>query len=90
MLVKVSLTIVFATTFCWGSETPAPAAAAPTPTPVPARSVVVRTESSDAIYDYKTNNSVVYLLVNDALTAATGDSASAAQLAALHHPVAGD
>jgi uncharacterized protein (DUF362 family) len=86
VLVKVSLTIVFATTFCWGGETPAPAAAAPTPTPVPARSVVVRTESPDAIYDYKTNNSVVNRLVNDAVTAATGEGSVAAAWASLVKP----
>jgi uncharacterized protein (DUF362 family) len=86
LFVKVSLTIVFATTFCWGAENQAPAAAAPTPTPVPARSIVVRTESPDAIYDYKTNNSVVSRLVNDAVTAATGEGSVAAAWASLVKP----
>jgi uncharacterized protein (DUF362 family) len=86
LFVKVSLTIVFATTFCWGAENQAPAAAAPTPTPVPARSIVVRTESPDAIYDYKTNNSVVYRLVNEAVTAATGEGSVAAAWASLVKP----
>jgi uncharacterized protein (DUF362 family) len=86
LFVKVSLTIVFATTFCWGAENQAPAAAAPTPSPVPARSIVVRSESPDAIYDYKTNNSVVYRLVNEAVTAATGEGSVAAAWASLVKP----
>jgi uncharacterized protein (DUF362 family) len=86
VLVKVSLTIIFATTFCWGAETQAPAAAAPTPTPLPARSLVVRTESPDAIYDYKTNNAVVDRMVNDVMIAVTGEGSAGAAWASLVKP----
>lgn len=73
MLVKVSLTVVFATTLCWGAENPAPAAPVPNPTPLPARSIVFRTENSDAIFDYKTNNSIVARMVNDVIMSVTGE-----------------
>ena len=86
MLVKLFLAIVFATTFCWGAETQAPAASAPTPTPVPARSVVVRTQSPDAIFDYKTNNSIVDRMVNEAVMAATGETSVGAAWASLVKP----
>ena len=84
MLVKVSLTVVFATTFCCSAEDRAPAVLAPTP--VPARSIVVRTESPDAIYDYKTNNSVVARMVNEAVTSVTGEGSVAAAWASLVKP----
>jgi uncharacterized protein (DUF362 family) len=86
LFVKVSLTAVFATTFCYGAENQAPAAPAPTPTPVPARSIVVRTESPDAIYDYKTNNSVVARMVNDVVMSVTGEGSVAAAWASLVKP----
>lgn len=86
VLVKVSLTVVFATTFCYGAENEAPAAPLPTPTPVPARSIVVRTESPDAIFDYKTNNSVVARMVNDVVMSVTGEGSVAAAWASLVKP----
>jgi uncharacterized protein (DUF362 family) len=86
VLVKVSLTAVFATTFCYGAENEAPAAPLPTPTPVPARSIVVRTESPDAIFDYKTNNSVVARMVNDVVMSVTGEGSVAAAWASLVKP----
>jgi uncharacterized protein (DUF362 family) len=86
VLVKVSLTAVFATTFCYGAENQAPAAPLPTPTPVPARSIVVRTESPDAIFDYKTNNSVVARMVNDVVMSVTGEGSVAAAWASLVKP----
>ena len=86
VLVKVSLTVVFATTFCYGAENQAPAAPALTPTPVPARSIVVRTENPDAIYDYKTNNSVVTRMVNEAVMSVTGEGSVAAAWASLVKP----
>lgn len=86
ILVKVLLAVVFATTFCWGAETQAPAASAPTPTPVPARSIVFRTASSDAIFDYKTNDSIVDRLVNEAVMATTGEGSVGAAWASLVKP----
>jgi uncharacterized protein (DUF362 family) len=86
LFVKVSLTAVFATTFCYGAENEAPAAPLPAPTPVPARSIVVRTESPDAIFDYKTNNSVVARMVNDVVMSVTGEGSVAAAWASLVKP----
>jgi uncharacterized protein (DUF362 family) len=86
LFVKVSLTAVFATTFCYGAENEAPAEPLPAPTPVPARSIVVRTESADAIFDYKTNNSVVARMVNDAVMSVTGEGSVAAAWGSLVRP----
>lgn len=86
VLVKVSLTVVFATTLCWGAEKPAPAAPVPNPTPLPARSIVVRTENSDAIFDYKTNNSVVARMVNDVIMSVTGEGSVAGAWSSLVKP----
>jgi uncharacterized protein (DUF362 family) len=86
VLVNVSLTAVLATTFCYGAENEAPTAPLPAPTPVPPRSIVVRTESPDAIFDYKTNNSVVARMVNDAVISVTGEGSVAAAWASLVKP----
>jgi uncharacterized protein (DUF362 family) len=86
IFVKVSLTAIFATTFCYGAENEAPAAPLPTPTPLPSRSIVVRTESPDAIFDYKTNNSVVTRMVNDVVMSVTGEGSVAAAWASLVKP----
>jgi uncharacterized protein (DUF362 family) len=65
-------------------------AASPLPTaevtPLPARSVVYRTESSDAIYDYKVNGSEVRRLVDEIVTSVTGQPTAAAAWASLVKP----
>jgi uncharacterized protein (DUF362 family) len=86
VLVKVSLTVVFATSLCCAAENQAPAAPAATPTPVPSRSVVVRTESPDAIFDYKTNDAVVARMVNDTIMSVTGEGNVASAWASLVRP----
>ena len=86
LFVKVSLPVIFATTFCCSAQNQAPAAPLPTPTPVPARSIVVRTESPDAIFDYKTNNSVVARMVNETIMSVTGVGSVASAWASLVKP----
>jgi len=62
------------------------ASAAPNPTPLPARSVVVRAESPDAIYDYKANSSVVNRLVDGAIASVTGEGNAGAAWSSLVKP----
>jgi uncharacterized protein (DUF362 family) len=55
-------------------------------TPLPARSVVYRTKSSDAIYDYKVNGAEVRRMVDDVVISATGQPNVAAAWASLVKP----
>jgi uncharacterized protein (DUF362 family) len=67
-----------------GAQSPAPPA--PVPTPLPSRSLVVRAQSSDAIYDYKVNSAVVYRLVNEAVMAVTGEGSVSGAWSSLVKP----
>ena len=53
---------------------------------MPARSIVVKSESPDAIYDYKANNTIVYRMVNAAVMAATGEWSTGAAWSSLVKP----
>jgi uncharacterized protein (DUF362 family) len=57
-----------------------------TPTPLPARSIVYRTGSSDAIYDYKVNAAEVRRMVDEVVTSVTGQPTVAAAWASLVRP----
>jgi uncharacterized protein (DUF362 family) len=57
-----------------------------TPTPLPARSVVYRTGSPDAIYDYKVNAAEVRRMVDEVVTSVTGQPTVAAAWASLVRP----
>jgi uncharacterized protein (DUF362 family) len=64
---------------------PAPSAEV-TPAPLPTRSIVCRTESSNAIYDYKVNASEVRRMVDEVVTDVTGQPTVAAAWASLVKP----
>ncbi len=70
------------------AQTSEPASPPPAaePTPLPARSVVYRTESLDAIYDYKVNAPEVRRMVNELVTNVTGEPTVATAWASLVKP----
>jgi uncharacterized protein (DUF362 family) len=57
-----------------------------TPVPLPARSLVYRTQSSDAIYDYKVNAWQVRRMVDEVVTGVTGQPTVGAAWASLVKP----